>query len=193
MRDVTGVFGAALTMAALLLTGRMAHGETIAEKAQICSACHGEAGVPADPAFPVIWGQNEGYLYLQLRDIKRGTRNVEAMAPIVADLERDDMLALAAYFSAKPWPDLGQPAAPDAAARTAMQTNTSVGCTGCHGANYVGDAAIPRLAGQQHDYLAKTMLDFRNKVRLNNPGMSDLMNAAPEADLAAVAAYLAGM
>ncbi len=103
------------------------------------------------------------------------------------------MRALAAYFSAKPWPNLGQPAAEDAAVRTALQTNASVGCTGCHGANYVGDAAIPRLAGQQRDYLAKTMLDFRNKVRLNNPGMTDLMNAAPAPDLAAVAAYLAGM
>ena len=29
----------------------------------------------------------------------------------VAELSRDDMLALAAYFAAKPWPNLNQPRA----------------------------------------------------------------------------------
>ena len=47
----------------------------------------------------MIWGQNEGYLYLQLRDFKSGARKNDLMAPIAATLEKDDMLALAAYFS----------------------------------------------------------------------------------------------
>jgi hypothetical protein len=36
---------------------------------------------------------------------------------------------------------------------------------------------VPRLAGQQHDYLVKTLMDFRNNTRANNPAMSDLMNS----------------
>jgi len=39
----------------------------------------------------------------------------------------------------------------------------------------------------------KTMLDFRTRKRANNPGMSDLMNAASEDELKAMAAYLAGL
>ncbi len=42
-------------------------------------------------------------------------------------------------------------------------------------------------------YLAKTMLDFRTGVRANNPGMTDLMNAADPADLTALASYLSGL
>jgi cytochrome c553 len=41
--------------------------------------------------------------------------------------------------------------------------------------------------------MAKTMLDFRNKTRGNNPGMTDLMLATSESDIAALAEYLAGM
>src|SRR6478736_10398663 len=88
--------------------------ETIEDKAAVCASCHGEDGIPPDKTFPVIWGQHQGYLYLQLRDFKRGTRKSEAMAPFVEQMERDDMMALAEYFSKKPWPDLSQPLAPDA-------------------------------------------------------------------------------
>jgi cytochrome c553 len=37
------------------------------------------------------------------------------------------------------------------------------------------------------------MLDFRTRKRANNPGMSDLMKAASEDELKAMAAYLAGL
>ena len=51
----------------------------------------------------------------------------------------------------------------------------SVVCTSCHLEEFQGDSSVPRLAGQEHDYLAKTMTDFRDRARANNPGMSDLM------------------
>jgi hypothetical protein len=37
------------------------------------------------------------------------------------------------------------------------------------------------------------MLDFRSRVRGNNPGMSDLMLAISPDDIAACAQYLAGL
>ena len=52
---------------------------------------------------------------------------------------------------------------------------------------------MPRLAGQERDYLFKTLTDFRDRTRANNPGMSDLMNTATPEQLAAMANYLAGM
>jgi cytochrome c553 len=170
-----------------------ARGAQLEEQVQLCAACHGENGVPAQPSIPIIWGQNEGYLYLQLRDMKRGTRVVEQMAPSLESLERDDMLALAAYFSTKPWPSLPQPRAPDAVARQAMTASGSIGCTGCHLANYQGASSVPRLAGQQREYLDRTTMDFRTRRRANNPGMSNLMSVASEADLRALAQYLAGL
>jgi cytochrome c553 len=115
------------------------------------------------------------------------------MQPIVASMERADMLAIAEYFSKKPWPDLGQPRAPKEVANRALRANASVGCTGCHLDQFQGDGTVPRLAGMSRDYMTKTIADFRSRARGNNPGMSDLMLAAVPEDLAALTEYLAGL
>jgi len=167
--------------------------DPIEEKAKICAACHGEKGIPINNTTPVIWGQNEGYLYLQLRDFKSGSRKNALMGPVAATLEKNDQLALAAYFSQQKWPDLQQPSAPTDVAAKAQSAAASVGCPGCHLAYFQGDGTTARLAGQWQEYLHQTMLNFRDDTRGNNPGMSDLMKATSTDDLAALAQYLAGM
>lgn len=182
---------AAWLIAALL--PRSAGAATLDEKAQMCGGCHGENGVPQEKTTPVIWGQHLGYLYLQLRDYKRGDRKDDQMTPVIELLERDDMMPLAEYFSKKKWPSLGQPPAPADVAVRAQRANGSVGCTGCHQASYLGEGTQPRLAGQRKEYLLQSTLDFRTRKRANNPGMSDLMKATAEDDLRALAEYLAGL
>jgi cytochrome c553 len=177
----------------LALAPIAATAQSVEDKAQACAACHGEAGIPPDKSWPVIWGQHQGYLYLQLRDFKSGARKSDRMGPVAQALERDDILALALYFSQKAWPNLRQPRAPDAVAAQAVRANGSVGCTGCHQAGYQGEGSQPRLAGQEAAYLFNSMMDFRTHARGNNPGMSALMNATSEDDLKALAQYLAGL
>lgn len=185
---------ALLLLAALIGTRTPAHAETnVAELATVCTGCHGEHGQPQEKTTPVIWGQNEGYIYLQLRDFKSGARKSDIMGPVAASLEKADMKALAAYFTGQTWPDLQQPSAPGDVAAKAQRAISSIGCTGCHLDQFQGDGTTARLAGQQHDYLKATMLAFRDRSRGNNPGMSDLMNAASPDDLDAIAAYLAGL
>jgi cytochrome c553 len=65
--------------------------ETIAAKVEVCAGCHGADGKPADKTTPVIWGQLEGYIYIQLRDFKRGDRKSDIMQPIASAFEKDDM------------------------------------------------------------------------------------------------------
>jgi cytochrome c553 len=166
--------------------------DSIADKVEVCAGCHGADGKPVDKTTPVIWGQLTGYIYIQLRDFKRGDRKSDIMQPIASAFEKDDMLAIAEYFSRKPWPDLGQPRAPKDVSKKATDAEHSVGCTGCHLEQFQGTGTTPRLAGQSREYLAKTMADFRTRARGNNPGMSDLMIATPEDDLAALAEFLAG-
>jgi cytochrome c553 len=182
-----------LSLAVLGLAAAGAGAQTIEEKAQACSACHGESGVPIDNLTPVIWGQNEGYLYLQLRDFKSGRRKNEIMAPMAAALEKDDMKALAAYFTKLKWPDLQQPSAPKDISGKAQSAIASIGCIGCHLDQFQGDGTTARLAGQRREYLEKTMREFRDGTRGNNPGMSDLMKATPADDIAPLAQYLAGL
>jgi cytochrome c553 len=180
-------------VAALLVGATAVWADSIEDKAALCGACHGEKGLPDDKSLPIIWGQNEGYLYLELRDFQKGARKDDRMTPIAQGLVKEDALALAQYFAAKPWPKTGAPEASNADAATAMTAIKSVVCTSCHLEEFQGDSSIPRLAGQSHDYLAKTMMDFRNRTRANNPGMSDLMNTVTPEQLTAVAAYLAGL
>ena len=172
---------------------RPAVADSIAEKAEVCAGCHGADGKPVDKTIPVIWGQLTGYIYIQLRDFKRGDRKSEIMQPIASAFERDDMLAIAEYFSQKKWPDLGQPRAPKDVSKKATDAEHSVGCTGCHLEQFQGSSTTPRLAGQSREYLEKTMADFRTRARGNNPGMSDLMIATREDDLTALAEFLAGL
>ena len=167
--------------------------DSIEDRAQICAGCHGEKGIPQAKTTPVIWGQNEGYLYLQLRDFKSGSRKNDQMAEVVADLSKDDFKALAAHFTKLPWPDLQQPSAPKDVATKAQSVIASVGCTACHLDQFQGDGTTARLAGQEREYLQKTMTDFRDRTRANNPGMSDLMNAVAPPDIAVLAQYLAGL
>src|ERR1700721_4597342 len=98
-----------VVVAALLGAATAAWADSIEDKASVCTACHGEKGLPVDPAIPIIWGQQEGYLYLELRDFQKGARKNDQMTPIAQSLSKEDAQALAAYFAAKPWPKTGAP------------------------------------------------------------------------------------
>ena len=169
-----------------------ARAEDAPEKAAICAGCHGAAGVPVDPAIPVIWGQNEGYIYLQLRDLKSGARKSDIMGPMASMLEKPDMQELAAYFAAKPWPNLARASASAEMVKQAEAINVSAGCKGCHGSEWLGEGTQPRLAGQSVVYLREEMNRFRSGERANNPWMVALLKTYPDADIEALAQYLAG-
>ena len=110
----------------LIVCAGSAFADTIEEKAVVCSVCHGANGIPEGRSIPIIWGQQAGYLYLDLRDFQKGARKNEVMTPIAQNLAREDLLALAEYFAAKPWPNTGAPAASKADTAVAMATNKSV-------------------------------------------------------------------
>jgi cytochrome c553 len=188
-----GLPSALALAAALTVCATPLRAQGIEEKAQVCAACHGADGKPVDKTIPIIWGQQAGYLYIELRDFKRGDRKSDIMQPIASPMARDDMQAIAEYFAAKPWPDLGQPRASKDVAERASSANRSVGCTGCHLDHFQGDSSVPRLAGLSREYLTQQMNDFRTRARGNNPGMSDLMLATSPDDITALAEYLSGL
>jgi cytochrome c553 len=179
--------------AALLAGATAAWAESIEQKAEVCGVCHGMYGLPEDPTVPILWGQNAGYLYLQFRDFQKGARKDDRMTPIAQGFVKEDALAFAEYFAAKPWPSTSAPSASKADIAVATVAEKSVVCTSCHLEEFQGDSSVPRLAGQVHGYLFKTMTDFRAHTRANNPGMSDLMNTVTPDQIAAIANYLAGL
>ena len=162
----------------------LAQDPPIEATAKVFASCHGEAGIPTQKNIPVIWGQNAGYLIYQLRDFKSGSRKNDIMSPIAATIDPADASALATYFSKLKWPNLQQAPAPADVDTKAQSIAGSVGCKGCHLAHFQGDGTTARLAGQNHDYLVKTMNDFPFNKRGNNPGMSDLMKSISPDDIA---------
>ena len=90
MIDASSRCGAIAPHVLLITTlfGRRLPPTSIEDKAKICATCHGEKGIPTRKTIPVIWGQNEGYLYLQLRDFKSGARKNDLMSPIAAGIDQ---------------------------------------------------------------------------------------------------------
>ena len=72
-----------------------------AEKAkQACAACHGADGnTPLQAEYPRIAGQHQDYVYKALREYKSGARKNAIMGSQAANLSRQDMADLAAYFA----------------------------------------------------------------------------------------------
>jgi cytochrome c553 len=179
--------------AVMLWLALPARADTLEEKIAVCAACHGEKGVPADPKFPIIWGQQAGYIYIQLKDMKSGARKNEVMAPLLEPMTKEDLLALAEYFAAKDWPATGY-SFKDAGGESAKANDIEVAgqCTSCHRAGYVGDSSVPRLAGQNVDYLTKTTHDFKTKERANNTFMNDMLASFKDGDIELMSRFVAG-
>ncbi|TMI16377.1 MAG: cytochrome c [Betaproteobacteria bacterium] len=73
-----------------------------AKVTQVCAACHGPDGNrPLTPDQPVIAGQYADYLAKALHDYKTGRRNNPIMKGFAAQLSRQDMEDLAAWFSSQ--------------------------------------------------------------------------------------------
>jgi len=164
----------------------------IAEQVQLCVSCHGEDGRPVVENVPILFGQEFYYMFVQLRDYAADRRENEIMTPIAKELDRKQMEALAKYFSEQTWPTI-QFSTSDQDNATGQTVGTAGQCPQCHLGGYNGNSRVPRLAGQKPDYLAKTMLDFKNRVRKNAPDKSSLLSEFSEDDLKAMANYLAGL
>lgn len=72
---------------------------TAPEKAQLCVACHGTSGRGTTPDYPNIGGQHADYIVQALNDYRLGKRKNPIMAPFAQQLSKDDIEALAEYFS----------------------------------------------------------------------------------------------
>lgn len=94
-----------LLLLSLLSGAAMAAGNAQrgADKAkQLCAACHGADGnTPLQAEYPRIAGQHQDYVYKSLREYKSGARKNAIMGSQVANLSRQDMQDLAAYFASQ--------------------------------------------------------------------------------------------
>ncbi len=174
--------------------GAVAQGsDAVPAKAAVCAACHDPAGQSAQPLFPILAGQTARYTYLQLRDFQEGRRVNELMTPMVAGMTRDEMHELSAYF-AKQKPPRQAFVADSQKARVGKLKADETLCTICHLGGFAGQNEVPRVAGQNYEYIVKQLADFKARQRTNDAGsMTSVASTLSAQDIENIAHYLVGL
>lgn len=162
-------------------------------KAQACAACHGADGNSMAGNFPNLAGQTWRYIYVQLKDFKEGRRHDPVMTPMATPLSRQDMIDIANYYAL-------QTARPstfktdDAKIRLGKAKADETLCAMCHLGGFSGQNEIPRVAGQQYDYVVKQLKDFKARNRTNDAGnMTSVAQTLSDADIENLANYIASL
>ena len=160
---------------------------------QACAACHGPEGNSTNPVMPSLAGQPAQFIAMQLFLFRQGDRKDSQMTPVAKTLTNTEMNELAAYFSRqKPAPPSRKtaPENVEAGRRLAKQFN----CVQCHSPTLAGLQHIPRLAGQQFEYLRTQLRGFKAQTRADLDGnMTAAAQPLSDKDIEVLADYLSGL
>jgi cytochrome c553 len=188
-------WGAATSAAALFLFWSPAFADAAAGKAKaaVCVACHGPDGNSANPAVPSIAGQPAQAIATQLFQFRQGSRKDPQMSPMAANLSNADMNDLAAYFASQKMAPPKHHTAPANAAAGA-ELAKKMNCTQCHGPALLGLQHIPRIAGQQAEYLRAQLKGFKAGTRADMDGnMTSAARPLSDKDIEVLVDYIAGL
>jgi cytochrome c553 len=168
-----------------------ARGETLAVGR--CTACHGENGRSHLQHIPSLAGQQPLFIVTQLILMREGIRQVPAMQAFVQGIADQDVEDLAAYYTSLPAGPAEDRSPRDAALATRGEVVMGPRhCTVCHLPTLHGQEQVPRITGQREEFLARTLAAYRDGNRVGaDPQMNDTVRGLPDADIAAVAHYLA--
>jgi cytochrome c553 len=172
-------------------------------KSATCAACHGADGNSVTPDWPMLAGQHATYIVRQLRAFKNGERTDVTMKPFADMLSEQDMLDVAAYFSAqKPTPKGADPTLVGLGQqiyRGGVPERGVAACIACHGPSGAGNplAAYPRISNQHAAYTTKQLNlyasgDRRSDVDLNQM-MRNVAGSLFEDEIRALASYVQGL
>lgn len=203
---------AALPLAAALLMPAAAPAQpapvdipdTIAQRVQACTACHGKEGrATPDGYFPRIAGKPAGYLFHQLQNFRDGRRVNAAMTYLLEHMTDDYLREIAGHFASLdlPYPPPQPAAAPpallargEALVRRGDPARRLPACAACHGERMTGvKPAVPGLLGLPRDYLIAQLGAWQTgQRRAHTPDcMATVAQRLSAEDVGAVATWLA--
>ena len=175
----------------------LAKGQAIST--QVCAACHTNDGTRGSPANPILAGQHPEYLVKQLQEFKSGKRNNAVMKGFAGMLSDDDMKNVAYFYaskSAKPGFAKNKTSVKlgEQIYRAGIAAKAVPACAGCHSPNGAGiPAQYPRIGSQHADYTEAQLVAWRGGVRNNSAQMAAIAAKLSDAELKAVADYIAGL
>ena len=129
----------------------------LAEKLQLCSACHGEDGNSKIEKIPSLAGQPAFFILNQLFLMREGVRKVEAMAPIVKDLKDEDLTNLSEHFAKLPAKRSDEAIDPALAKQGRRDRHAAALRLLPSAEAWPVSEQMPRVAGQRIDYLIERL------------------------------------
>ena len=188
--------GVSIALAMLATVGAPAHAADVEagkRKAEACSACHGADGNATIPGTPSLAGQPVYFTHWQLIKYRDGRRKDPQMSPLAKNLSDTDMADLAAYYAAQralPRPATTDPTKVAEGKRLAVFHH----CASCHRPDLSGQQQVPRLAGQDYEYLLRLLRGFKARTASDLDGTMT-MAAQPlrEEDIENLVQYLASL
>ena len=154
--------------------------------AAACAKCHGEDGNSKVSGTPTLAGQQPHYLVAAIQEYHQGNRATGTTRSMLRDSDRLELENLALYFAAQTPARRSAPSRGESAAGEPLSAKCS-GCHGSHGAST--DAATPSLAGQDFEYLVKTMRSYRTSRK--TWGMQRYVAGLGDKDIENIAAFYA--
>jgi cytochrome c553 len=176
---------------ALALIASAGNAETIAERAAMCFACHGEKGQSETENTPSLGGQQAPYALIQLFMFREKLRVFDPMNEIAKPLSDADLRAFSDFIATLPKPAVPQDAGDSARMQRAQALATQYRCNSCHKPDFSGGENVPRVANQREDYLAKTLAAYKDNSRHGYDGtMADVMQPVTPEQIADLAYYI---
>ena len=130
---------------------------------------------------------------IELKDFGEGRRTDPVMTPISKVLSRDEMIALGNWYAAQK-PATNQFKADSAKVDAGRKISDAVLCPMCHGGGFIGQNEVPRVAGQNPEYIRKQLQDFRAKRRTNDAGnMTSVAHALSDVDIENLSHYIGNL
>jgi cytochrome c553 len=168
----------------------LAAGAQAAADPQLCFACHGPNGNSAVPTVPALAAQPAQFIGTQLIMFREKRRTDPQMSPIAETLTNADISALGKFFAAQVRAAAAQKAA-EATTTEGRRITEQFNCVACHGAALKGQQHIPRLAGQQAEYLRTQLRGFKAGTRFDMDGnMTAAAQPLSPKDIDVLADYL---
>ena len=176
-------------------------GETVAERAVPCLACHGETGQSETPEIPSLGGQPAPYLLIQLYMFrerqraspeKKNDQMIQVMTEMTKDFTDDDLRNFSDFLAKVPAPKPSADTGDAARMQRATALITQHRCNSCHGLDLAGRDNVPRIANQREDYLAKTLHEYKTNDRRGYDGtMAEALAPVSEEQTLDLAYYIA--
>ncbi|MHA7682095.1 c-type cytochrome [Cupriavidus sp. PET2-C1] len=164
-----------------------------------CLSCHGANGNSGGAANPKLAAQQPEYVHKQLDDFKAKARSNAIMSPYAAALSEQEMKDVGAYLAKqtlKPATAKNKDTieAGQKIYRGGIAAKGVPACAACHGPTGAGiPAQYPRIGGQWSEYTEAQLVAFRQGTRKNNPVMTTIAAKMSDAEIKAVADYVAGI